>query len=270
MKSKIRFELDDYGKIGITLEEFDTIFEMDLFLKKFRDSNKVKENYLDKINEFLKTDTVKEFLKLVNGRENNGYLRGYTKYNKTKVHIPLIYESTLLPEDECFKNLKSNLGSKKVLYDIYHRKPFLLPGYPTLFLRDELCHAVVHNGTSKIFEKEFIKYIHSLNDEERYLTFRCLADKCHLLNKDRERSDNHFKIRNNGNEYSLVKTKHYSFGDYSDQEIHEMIKEDIKPNLREYADKEFNIKDIEKLLEEHDIDEIDRNTDYFDNKGKTR
>ena len=65
MKSSLRYELDDYGKIGITLEEFDSLEQMDLFMQQYKDSNDVKEAYLSRINDFLKTRRAKEFLKLV-------------------------------------------------------------------------------------------------------------------------------------------------------------------------------------------------------------
>lgn len=268
MKSSLRYELDDYGKIGITLEEFDSLEQMDLFMQQFKDSNDVKEAYLSRINDFLKTRRAKEFLKLVKDKENNGYLRGYTIYNNSRVHVPIIYQSIVVPEEECIKRLRASLQNRSVLYDIYHRKPFLLPSAPTLFLRHELCHTIVHNGTNRIFIKEFISYIKNLNINEKYFVFRCLATNCHLLNKDKLKTNNVFKIRNKANEYELVKTKHYFFGDYSDEELHEMIKDDDKINLRDGVDNDFVIKDISELFEEYDLDEIDRNTDYFDNIGR--
>ena len=67
------------------------------------------------------------------------------------------------------------------------------------------------------------------------------------------------------------KDKSYPSMDYafSDEELHENISSE-EINLRDGADDEFAMKSIEDLLKEFDIDEIDRNTDYFDDKGKTR
>ena len=62
MKSLLRYELDNLGKIGITLKEFDSLIEMDEYLKQFNDSNDVKEVYLKVINEFLKTPEAIKFL----------------------------------------------------------------------------------------------------------------------------------------------------------------------------------------------------------------
>ena len=270
MKSKLRFELDDFGKIGITLEEFDTLYDMDRFMQQFKDSNAVKEAYLDEINKFLNSDAAKSFLKLINGRENNGYLRGYTEYNNRFVHMPLIYESILIPERERFRGLKIALNNKSVLCDLYYRKPYLLPSSPTLYLRNELCRVVVKNHSCKDFIRNYAWYIEDLDDDERFFIYRSLADKCHLLNKDKLKSENVFKIRKYDERYELVKTKHYSFGDYSDEEIHKMIPDDDKFELRDGANSSFTMKDMVRLLEEYDLDEIDRNTDYFDNKGKTR
>ena len=281
MNSVLRYELDDFGKIGITLEKFSSLQEMDLFMKKFKDSNEVKEYYFDKINEFLKTNPAKEFLKLVNGKENNGYLRGYTKYNNSYVHVPIIFQRKVVSDKDCFKRLRQQLQNRKILNDIYRRKPYLLPPPPTLFLRHELCRVVIHNGSNRIFIKEFIRYIEKMNMEERYFVFRCLCDKCHLLDNDKENNLNLYKILHNEDGYSLVKTKKYHIGnkytlDYDDD------KEDTKEKeieLREY-DKDsinkdfvssFNYSDVEHMLENFDIDEIDRNTNYFDNlEGKGR
>lgn len=269
MDCKLRYELDDSGKIGITLEEFDSLEQMDLFMRQFKDSNSVKESYLDEINKFLKTDAAKGFLKIIKGRDNNGYLRGYTKYNERFVRMPLIYQSAVLNKNECFKRLRVNLHNRKILYYIYNKKPYLLPGYPTLFLRHELCRVLVHYGSDRIFVKEFVSYIEKMKPEEQYFAIRSLAEKCDLLNPPKVECDNIFKIWKTSDKYSLVKTRHYSFGDYSDEEIHEMIM-DNKVNLREYAYSEFEMKNIGDLLKEYDLDEIDRNTDYFDNKGKMR
>ena len=158
-------------------------------------------------------------------------------------------------------------------FHIYNHKYYILPSRPTLFLKDELRHAVVHHGTKKIFIREFIDYIKKLSEEERYFVLRVLSDKCHLLDNPKKKWVNNFKIRVNNigkvKEYSLVKVKHYPVGDFSDEELHENISSE-EINLRDGADDEFAMKSIEDLLKEFDIDEIDRNTDYFDDKGKTR
>ena len=39
MNNVLRYELDEYGKVGITLGEFNSLAEMDLFMHKFKDSN---------------------------------------------------------------------------------------------------------------------------------------------------------------------------------------------------------------------------------------
>ena len=270
MKSKLSYELDDAGRIGITLEEFESLEQMDLFMQQFKDSNDVKESYLDRINEFLKTDKAIGYIKMDSKKENNGYLRGYTKYLNTMVRIPLIYKSVVVDKRECFKRLRINLHNRKVLYYIYNKKPFLLPLKPTLFLRHELCHTLIHNGSDRIFVKEFASYIEKMEPSEQYFAIRCLAEKCDLLSPPKVECDNIYKIRKNEDGLHLVKTRKYSIGEFSDEEIHEMIPKDDKPKLRDEADSEFRLRDIEELLKEYDLDEIDRNTDYFDNKGKVR
>lgn len=270
MRSILRYELDDYGKVGITLEEFDSLEEMDKFMKRFSDSNDVKDTYLERINKFLKTENATKFLKSIT-KENNGYLRGYSSDGYQLRHIPLIYQSSLLPEGKCYTQLREKLQERSVLYDIYNRKYFVLPKNPTRFLKDELAYCVKHHGTNRIFIKEFIIYIKSLKPEERYFVLRVLCDKCHLLDMPKKKGINFYKIRYDylkkiGTGYELVRTHPYSFGDFTDEEVHEMIPEDVEVSTRDGADTEFEsiVQDIEKLLEEYDIEEIDKNTDYFD------
>lgn len=272
MKSILRYELDNRGEIGITLEEFDSLSEMDLFMQKFSNSNDVKEKYFDKINTFLQDKKCIDFLNTVT-KENNGYLRGYARDKYKNRLVPLIFNSKLLSEDMCYSILRKELEKYKVLQDIYNHKYYILPSKPTLFLKDELRHAVVHHGTKKIFIKEFIKYLEKLSKEERYFVLRVLCDKCNLLDNPKKKWVNNFKIRPSNigkiKEYSLVKVRHYPLGDFSDEELNEKTSSE-EFNLRDGADDEFAMKSIEDLLKEYDLDEIDRNTDYFDNKGKTR
>ena len=274
MNNVLRYELDEYGKVGITLGEFNSLAEMDLFMHKFKDSNMVKEYYLEKINEFLKTNMATNYLNSISGKENNGYLRGYTKDKYKYRLIPIIYQSNLVPEDEAIRRLRSKLEERKILYDIYNKKFYVLPSGQTRFLKDELHRVIGHNGSSRIFIKEFIRYIKSLKQDEKYFVLRCLCDKCHLLDKDKNKVDNLYKIRKDDKEYKLVKVRHYNVGDYSDEEVGEMIDTGDEIDLRKEVDKffeeEFINNDMSYMLENHDIDEIDRNTNYFDNLEKSK
>ena len=102
MKCQLRYVLDDFGKIGVTLKEFDSLEEMDDYMQAFKDSNEVKKVYLSKINEFLKTKPAEELLHKVK-QENNGYIKGYAPYKDGRMHhIHLLYEGTLLDEKICF------------------------------------------------------------------------------------------------------------------------------------------------------------------------
>lgn len=273
MNCALRYELDDLGKVGITLEVFNSLEAMDLFMQKFCDSNDVKEAFLDKINKFLKTDRAREFLNLIKERENNGYIKGYAYDATRSYHIPLIYQSSILNEKDIYIRLRQNLLKRSVLYDIYYRKWYILPKNPSRFLRDELAHCVVHNGTSRIFIKEFINYIKRLNKEERYFVFRVLCDKCNLLDVPKKKNNNLYKIRfdnlsNIGKEYKLVRVQHYAVGDFSEEELSDNKNDTV--SLRDGVSEEFCIKDISLMLENYDIDEIDRNTDYFDKLEKKR
>ena len=68
---------------------------------------------------------------------------------------------------------------------------------------------------------------------------------------------------------------HYSFGDYTKEEVQEMAKDGkyftrksgLAPNKKDSQLEEFEGKSVEELLEQFDIDEIDRNTNYFDALG---
>lgn len=272
MESVLRYELDEYGKVGITLESFNSLEEMDVFMQKFNDTNDVKNVYLDKINEFLKTPLATNYLKSIKEKENNGYVRGYTKDKYRLRLIPMIFKSTLLTEDKVYTKLRAKLMERKVLYDIYNRKFYILPANPTRFLKDELHRVVGHNGSNRIFIKEFINYIKSLNINERYYVLRVLCDKCDLLDEPRKKVDNLYKIHEKDGNYQLNKIKHYSFGDYSDEEITEMSREEEKPTTREGIDSDFEKLlsdfDIGYILENYDLDEIDRKTDYFDQMEK--
>ena len=276
MKSLLRYELDDFGKIGTTLKEFDSLKEMDEYLKKFNDSNDVKEEYINEINEFLKTKKAIDFLANV-PNENNGYLRGYTPSKNKLRHITLIFNNNLLPEEKCYTKLREKLEENKVLYDLYHRKYYLLPSKPTLFLKDELRHAVVHHGTKRIFIKEFIIYIRKLDPEGRYFVLRTLSDKCKLLENNKGKTINNYKIRKDNlsslsNGYKLVKVRHFPFGDYSLEELHEMEPKDEKIELRDDVSEydEFSNKNITDLLKEFDIDELDKKITYFDEMERGR
>lgn len=271
MESVLRYELDDYGKIGITLARFNSLQELDKFLTAFNDSNDVKEQYLDKINTFLQSKEAIEFLRNYKEKENNGFVRGYCKDQYRPRPVPLLYKSTLLSEKEIFHLLPDKLNKKEVLKDLYEHKFFLLK---TQFLKDEL-HRHLNGGTNRVFIREFIKYLHSSNENERYFAFRVMCDKCGLLKEPRKKTENVHKIRLNdvrciAKGYHLEKVKFYSFGDYSDDELYEMQKDnqESKLSLCDDADEYFAsifrmVKgDISKLLEFFDLEEINRNTNY--------
>jgi len=179
MKCELRFELDDRGEIGITLNTFNSLKEMDDFLTRFKDSDEVREYYRDIINNFLKTKQAVNYLKGITSRENNGYVKGYffDKYNK-KRSISLLYQEKITIDRHLFATLRQNLVDRKVLKEIYDHKYFLLESQN---LKMELRRCVMHNRTSTYFIRDFVRQIENKSEEEKYFYIRCLCHVCKLL-----------------------------------------------------------------------------------------
>lgn len=179
MKCVLRFELDKFGDVGVTLKEFSSLEEMDKFISQFNNSDDVRRGFIDEINEFLKTPLAVNYLfKLKN--KNNGFIKGYSydKYNN-KRPISLIYKERLVIDRHTFARLRENLNDKKVLEEIYHHKYFLLD---TGFLKNELRRAVRYGGTKEVFIREFVRSIEKKDDYLKYFYLRHLCFLCKLVN----------------------------------------------------------------------------------------
>ena len=288
MKSVLRYVLDDKEKIGITLMTFDTLQEMDLYLQQFKDSNDVKEQYLDLINGFLRTPAAINYLreqakkrkeiresnddsKKAKTRENNGSIMGYTPYRGFMRHVHLLYQNPLKSDAKCCTALREDLKDRQVLHDIKHRKAFLIPNIYDI--KSEF-NRVMRNHTTTYFVRDFVRYIEKLPEGEKYIVLRILSDKCNLQENKKTNPKNKYKIRFDKvgevlQNFHLVEVKSYPFGEYADEEIYAnpVIGAPVKPRDDVMDFPEFK-KDISELLQEFDLDRIDRDTTYFDDVGK--
>ncbi len=283
MKSELRYVLDKRGKIGITLMTFDTLQEMDLYMRRFKDSNDVKEMFLDLINCFLRSSIATNYLQeeakraenydgreKEKPRENNGFIKGFTPYNGVLRHVHLLYQNPLYLNKKCFTILRRELKERKILYDLKYRKFFIIP--PIHDITSELTRAVDHHQTTTYIARDFVNYIEKLPEGEKYIVLRFLSDKCHIQQQNTVESDNIYKMRFDkvGNEYTnfhLIKTRKYSFGYLADEELYENppIGATVEPR-DDILD--FKRRQIVELLQEYDLDDIDRMTTYFDGQGK--
>ena len=184
---RLCFDLDQYGDVGVILKEFNTLHEMDEFIKRFHDTDDVREYFRDKINKFLKTKKAIEYLEMQSkdGNEKNGFINCYHEYDYHKMKKICVLYDNKITDNLLYTKLRRALGDYKVLKKIYDRKYFLIPSQS---LKNELRRVVVNHGGKSPFADDFIRYIHNLDPEQNYVYLRSLCDICGLLEHKREKS----------------------------------------------------------------------------------
>ena len=267
---ELRYELDESGKIGVTLKTFNSLKEMDEFLKMFHNSDDVSKFFKDTINDFLKSKEAINYLNIPSkdGRAKNGSVICYHEYKYHKKRkVSAIYDNELL-SDGLYTKLKDELKNKDTLAEIYNRKYFLLPSD---YFKDELRRIINNSGTSRYFIRDFVSYIRCLNEEDRYFYLRNLCNVCNLLKKPRKRQKIKLRIVNVSNiqcidDYQLVESDYIMI-------IDDEFKYEAYSDAPEYFKYVFNeaIKnnDFEKLFNEFTSDEISLYSNYYE-KGKVK
>ncbi len=270
---ELRYEIDVPKRKGITLKEFKTLKEMDEFVSKFKDSDEIREYFINEINAYLQTKEAKEYFDMPSKKERNGNIVCYHAFPYKSRLVCALYDGNALMGRGIYTKLDESLNDINVLKEIYNDKFYLLRSQ---FLKDELYRIINFNGGKTAFKKEFISRIHKLDEDESYAYLRSLCETCDLLVKKREKKTVNVKVVNVSkikglSEYKLVKQTELEIvnSNINENEFQFIAYDDAPDYFKDIFYKAIENNDFDILFNLFSSEEIDLYSNYY-KKGKVK
>ena len=248
--------LDRDNQIRFDLYKCNSLKEMDEYIRTFKDSGEVRKKYEQDISEFM-LDFRKRIKRLEdkNKKHDNGSICLLYHTNGKHYRLKTLYQNDneLLDKETCLKKIEDSLNRDFILNKIMSEKSYLISEQERMFLRGYF--KLRYKNDKKNFIDNFIGRLRRSRDEYFYLTCRSLISLCNLNNNKGISNLELKEIKALEKEASLIR---------SNQEIvrdrRNSTHDDVHDEYFRYLIENGSEEELHNYL---DVDEIDKNSNYF-------